>query len=94
MQKAINQEVHVDFKIILTHTVVDKVTVMVQPVNAFLTVSAVVVPWRLGRPAYLALLDALRLLLSSQNQSLLGLFDRHTVVGGLLCIAERDSKVC
>ena len=47
MKKTIDQEMYIDFKVILAHTVVDKITVMIQSIDAFLAVPAVVVPWGL-----------------------------------------------
>ena len=52
MDKAVDEEMDIDFIVILPHAVVDKIAVVVQPVYALRAVPAVVVPRGFGSLAY------------------------------------------
>ena len=70
MNEAIDKEMDIDFKVILAYTVVDKVAMMIQSIDAFLAMATMVVSWRLGLPAYATLNNRLRVVLGSQSQQL------------------------
>ena len=93
MNEAIDKEMDIDFKVILADTVVDKVAMMIQSIDAFLAMATVVVPWRLGFLAYATLNNRLWVTLGSQSKQLWGFLNWEAVVLRLFAETKDSCEV-